>query len=43
MTRRSAARMHPAVDVVPRIDAVQSDTPTLTGSGFTSLLESVVI
>ena len=40
MTRRSAARMHPAVDMVPCIDAVQSDTPTLTGSGFTSLLES---
>jgi len=32
--------MRPAVDVVPRIDAVQSNTPTLTGSGFTSLLES---
>ncbi len=40
MTRRSAARMRPAVDAVPRIDAVQSDTPALTGSGFTSLLES---
>ena len=40
MTRRSAARMHPEVDAVPRIDAVQSDTPALTGGGFTALWES---
>src|SRR5260370_39708587 len=40
MTRRSAARMHPAVDAAPRIDVVQSDTPALTGGGFTALLES---
>src|SRR2546427_8080607 len=41
MTRRSPARMHPAVDAAPRIDVVQSDTPAYTGGGFTALLESV--
>src|SRR6266567_941481 len=41
MTRRSPAHMHPAVDAAPRIDVVQSDTPTQTSSGFTALLESV--
>jgi len=40
MTRRSAPRMRPAVDVGPRIDAVQSDTPAGTLGGFTALLES---
>ena len=40
MTRRSPAHMRPAVDAVPRIDVVQSDTPALTGGGFTALLES---
>ena len=40
MTRRSPAHMRPAVDVAPRIDVVQSDTPALTGGGFTALLES---
>jgi len=40
MTRKSAVRKRPAVHPAPRIDVVQSDTPTLTGGGFTALLES---
>src|SRR6266566_2049495 len=40
MTRRSLAHMRPVVDVGPRIDVVQSDTPALPGGGFTALLES---
>src|SRR6266446_5192842 len=39
-TRRAPARTRPAVDAAPRIDAVQSDTPTGTLGGFTALLES---
>jgi len=42
MTRRTPAHMHPAVDAAPRIDVVQSDTPVLTGGGFTALWESAV-
>src|SRR6266568_253006 len=41
MTRRSAARRRSAGDAAPRMDVVQSDTPALTGGGFTALLESV--
>src|SRR5260221_1141992 len=41
MTRRSPARMRPAVDAAPRLDVVQSDKEALTGGGFTALLESV--
>ena len=41
MTRRSPARMRPAVDAAPRIDVVQSDKEALRGGGFTALLESV--
>lgn len=41
MTRRAPARMRPAVDEVPHIDVVQSDTTVPTGGGFTALLESV--
>ncbi len=40
MTRKSAVRKRPAVHAAPRIDVVQSDTPTLTSGGFTALLES---
>ena len=40
MTRRSPAHMHPASDVGPRIDFVQSDTGAGTLGGFTALLES---
>ena len=40
MTRRSPAHMHPALDVGPRIDFVQSDTGAGTLGGFTALLES---
>src|ERR1700730_5387712 len=40
MTRRVPAHMRPAVDTVPRIDVVQSDSPVLTGSRFKALLES---
>ena len=40
MTRRSAARMRPAGDAVPRIEVVQSDKEALTGGGFTTLWES---
>jgi phosphatidylglycerol---prolipoprotein diacylglyceryl transferase len=39
MTHRSPAHMRPAVDAAPRIDVVQSDTPVLTGGGFTTLWE----
>ncbi len=39
-TRRAPARTRPAVDAAPRIDVVQSDTPTGTLGGFTALLES---
>ena len=41
MTRKSRTRERPGVATVPRIDAVQSNTPTLTGDGFTALIESV--
>src|SRR6266702_326502 len=40
MTRRSPAHMHPALDVGPRIDFVQSDTGAGTLGGFTALWES---
>ena len=40
MTHRSPAHMRQAVDAAPRIDVVQSDTPVLTGGGFTALWES---
>jgi phosphatidylglycerol---prolipoprotein diacylglyceryl transferase len=40
MTHRSPAHMRPAVDAARRIDVVQSDTPVLTGGGFTALWES---
>ena len=42
LTRRAPARLRPAVDAAPRSDVVQSDKETLTGGGFTALLESVV-
>src|SRR6266566_3589010 len=40
MTRRAPARLRPGVDAAPRIDVIQSDKETLTGGGFTALLES---
>src|SRR5213082_57911 len=40
MTRRSAARMRPAGDAVPRIEVVQSDKEARTSGEFTALLES---
>jgi phosphatidylglycerol---prolipoprotein diacylglyceryl transferase len=40
MTRRAPARMRPAVDAAPRVDAARSDTPALMSGGFTALLES---
>src|SRR5712691_13525611 len=40
MTHKSPAHMRPAVDAAPRIDVVQSETPVLTGGGFTALWES---
>lgn len=40
MIRRSPVRRRPAVDAVPRIDVVQSNTPAGTLGGFTALLES---
>ncbi len=42
MTRRAPARRRPAGDAVPRSDVVQSDTPAITGGGFTALWESAV-
>ena len=39
MTRKSPARKRPAGDASPRMNVVQSTTPTSTGGGFTALLE----
>ena len=41
MTRKSRTRERPRVDAVPRMEVVQSATPTPTGGGFTALMESV--
>jgi hypothetical protein len=40
MARKSPSHMRSAIDEVPRIDAVQSDTPASKGGGFTALWES---